>query len=68
MARISNYRTVAEFLTSEDIWNEICAMTKGSDFNFEESLASAYLSMMKLASSLTDPDLRWYLTYTTEFC
>ncbi|KAF2178066.1 hypothetical protein K469DRAFT_512952, partial [Zopfia rhizophila CBS 207.26] len=42
------HRTVAEFLTAEDVWNEICSMTKGSDFSPVLHLASACLSMVKV--------------------
>ncbi|KAI9857130.1 MAG: hypothetical protein M1813_008621 [Trichoglossum hirsutum] len=62
------HRTVAEFLTSDDVWNEICAMTKDSGFDPVLNLASACLSMMKAASNFTDPALLLYLRYTTKFC
>ncbi|KAF2174479.1 hypothetical protein K469DRAFT_648241, partial [Zopfia rhizophila CBS 207.26] len=41
------HRTVAEFLASDDVWGEICGMTKASGFDAALSLASACLSMIK---------------------
>ncbi|KAJ9131629.1 p-loop containing nucleoside triphosphate hydrolase [Pleurostoma richardsiae] len=42
------HRTVAEFLLSEDVWEEVCAKTQGSRFDPVRSLTYASLSMMKV--------------------
>ncbi|KAF2652569.1 hypothetical protein K491DRAFT_43805 [Lophiostoma macrostomum CBS 122681] len=62
------HRTVAEFLKSADVWDEICARTKDSQFCPATNLASAYLSMMRVADSPTDENLRRYVIYAIAFC
>lgn len=61
------HRTVAEFLTSDDVWLEICAMT-GGGFDPFQHLTSACLSIMKVAHDFEDPILRLNLIYTTALC
>jgi hypothetical protein len=55
------HRTVAEFLVSDDVWNETCGMTKDTGFNPFLNLSSACLSMVKCESSITRPDVKMHL-------
>ncbi|KAF2258745.1 hypothetical protein CC78DRAFT_477645, partial [Lojkania enalia] len=41
------HRTVAEFLTSDNIWDDICEIMEGSDFEASLGLASACISTIK---------------------
>ena len=47
------HRTVAEFLVSGEVWEEMCKMTQQSGFNPALNLSSACLSMLKSASDIT---------------
>ncbi|OAL43080.1 hypothetical protein IQ07DRAFT_473640, partial [Pyrenochaeta sp. DS3sAY3a] len=41
------HRTVAEFLDSPDIWQDICALTQGTEFDPAASLMGSCLSVLK---------------------
>lgn len=41
------HRTVAEFLNSPDIWQDLCALTQGTDFDPAASLMSSCLWVLK---------------------
>lgn len=47
------HRTIAEFLTSDDVWDEVCGMTNPG-FDPPTNLASACLSVMKISGSLKE--------------
>lgn len=47
------HRTVAEFLVSGEVWEEMSKMTQHSGFNPALNLSSACLSMLKSASNIT---------------
>jgi hypothetical protein len=77
------HRTVAEFLASDEVWDEMCAATTGTEFDLAASLTSAFLSTLKkvhhLANRRRDQGL-WtrpnllskfrpeYVEYFTMFC
>ncbi|KAF2250748.1 hypothetical protein BU26DRAFT_269347 [Trematosphaeria pertusa] len=62
------HRTVAEFLASADVWDDICAMTKKLGFEPTLSLASAYLAMVKTATKFFNPSLLSHLLLAAKFC
>ncbi|TVY26894.1 hypothetical protein LHYA1_G004868 [Lachnellula hyalina] len=47
------HRTVAEFLVSSEVWEEMSKMTQHSGFNPALNLSSVCLSMLKSASNIT---------------
>ncbi|CAO2653869.1 Nn.00g106020.m01.CDS01 [Neocucurbitaria sp. VM-36] len=61
------HRTVAEFIAIDEVWQEICGLTKDTPFVAATHLSSACLSMMKVAKALDDQGLAWYLAATTMF-
>lgn len=62
------HRTVAEFILSDDVWNEICSMTADSNFGPTLHLACASLSMMKIDESYLRGDLNVHVTNALTFC
>jgi hypothetical protein len=44
------HRTVGEFLTLEEVWEEVCDITKGTDFKRTLHLASACLAVAKISN------------------
>jgi hypothetical protein len=52
------HRTVAEFIAASEVWQEVCELTNDMAFDCDSSLASACLSMMKLANRFNDHRLR----------
>jgi hypothetical protein len=62
------HRTVHEFLTVQEVWQDICRLTNGDEHNMPTRLASAALSTLKLANQITGPTHDWYLTLTTQLC
>ncbi|KAF2794582.1 hypothetical protein K505DRAFT_336802 [Melanomma pulvis-pyrius CBS 109.77] len=62
------HRTVTEFLTTIDVWEEICSITKDSGFDPMQKFASAYLSLTKAADGFGDSSLPSFITNTVGFC
>jgi hypothetical protein len=62
------HRTVAEFIATAEVWQEVCELMKDMTLDSTSSLASACLSTMKLASQLNDDGLKWYLEAAARFC
>lgn len=62
------HRTVAEFLTTVEVWGEICNKTKGSGFDPMQRFAAAHLTLIKGARGYTDVLLPPYIAYATKFC
>jgi hypothetical protein len=62
------HRTVAEFITTAEVWQEVCELTNDMAFDCNSSLASACLSTMKLANRLEEAMLIWYLEAAAGFC
>jgi hypothetical protein len=61
------HRTVAEFIRGEDVWYEICDLTRDMSFDVSTSLASACLFPLKLGTRFDDRATNWYLTCVTHF-
>jgi hypothetical protein len=62
------HRTVAEFIATAEVWQEVCELTKDMTLDSTSSLASVCLSTMKLANQLNDDGLKWYLEAAARFC
>ncbi|RYN23884.1 hypothetical protein AA0112_g9259 [Alternaria arborescens] len=62
------HRTVAEFIATTEVWQEVCELTNDMALDSTSSLTSACLSTMKLASQYDDDGLKWYLETTASFC
>jgi hypothetical protein len=62
------HRTVAEFIATPEIWQDVCELTNEISFESASSLASACLSIMKLAGYFDDDGLQWYLQCAARFC
>jgi hypothetical protein len=61
------HRTVAEFITMNEVWNEICSITQNATFDVTNRLASACLSTLKSAGQFDDCTLNWYLECVLHF-
>jgi hypothetical protein len=62
------HRTVAEFVATAEVWQEVCELTNDMAYESTSSLASACLSMMKLARGHNDGMSQWYLEAAAGFC
>ncbi|KAF2106175.1 hypothetical protein BDV96DRAFT_654889 [Lophiotrema nucula] len=62
------HRSVAEFLESKDLWDEICRPTKGADFSPDASIVCACLSVMRTTHSITGANVWWDLDLVTRLC
>ncbi|KUJ11274.1 uncharacterized protein LY89DRAFT_674608 [Mollisia scopiformis] len=62
------HRTVAEFLISGDVWNEICEMTKNSTFNAYFNFACGCLSLLKTQDVHLSPSLYTHLDNIMAIC
>lgn len=62
------HRTVAEFLLTKDVWKGICSRTANTAFDPDRQLASASLSMAKMARGFQDTLLPLHLHCIMNFC
>ncbi|KAH7070067.1 hypothetical protein FB567DRAFT_507528 [Paraphoma chrysanthemicola] len=62
------HRTVAEFITTDEVWKEIRCLTESMKFDPSTNLASACLSILKIAKRLDDSTLQSYLAFAIHFC
>lgn len=62
------HRTVAEFIATTEVWQEVCELTNDMALDSTSSLISACLSTMKLADRYDEDGVRWYLEATASFC
>jgi hypothetical protein len=62
------HRTVHEFITVDEVWQEIRNLTDEMQFSISTRLASGCLSTMKLARQIVDRTHEIYLTITTQLC
>lgn len=62
------HRTVQEFITWEEIWQDICALTNDSEYSIRGRLISACISITKLAPDLHNHASMWYVDTTTHLC
>lgn len=62
------HRTVAEFLVSDDVWLEICAITDQSAFDPMKSLIDACISMVRIGRGFTDGDLSVFVDNVFAIC
>jgi hypothetical protein len=62
------HRTVAEFLLTDDVWQQICDMTASSQFQCVSSMAYASLSMLKTTDSYQKSSLKERLHNALAFC
>lgn len=62
------HRTVAEFLDTQVMWEDICAFTKDRNYDPSVRLTSGCLSTIKTAQHLRDVSLQWLLQITMMFC
>lgn len=62
------HKTVAEFITSDEVWSEICESTTKSGFQPIFNIASATLSMMKSVKHFRDEALHKYMSILVKSC
>lgn len=62
------HRTVAEFLHSDNVWNEICGMTTRTGFDPMACLAYACLAMLKVQPGHYEKPIISYLNSLMAFC
>jgi hypothetical protein len=62
------HRTVAEFLHSDNVWNEICGMTTRTGFDAMACLAYACLAMLKVQPGHYQKPTISYLNSLMAFC
>jgi hypothetical protein len=63
------HRTVGEFLTLDEVWEEVCGITNGTGFEPTLNLASACLAVVKTSNnSLSGATLKKYIMRATAWC
>ncbi|KAI4958244.1 hypothetical protein J4E86_003842 [Alternaria arbusti] len=61
------HRTVAEFIATAEVWQEVCELTSNMAFDAASSLTFACLSTMELATRFDYNGLIWYLEAAAGF-
>ncbi|KAH7065835.1 hypothetical protein BKA63DRAFT_427190 [Paraphoma chrysanthemicola] len=62
------HRTVAEFITMDEVWSQILRLTEESALDVNQNLASACLLTLKSAESSNESHVKQYTNSIADFC